>query len=246
MAAFQAEAATARAPRIVKPALVRQAELVDCAERLFLTRGYERTTINDVIAAAGVSKGAFYHHFRSKEDLLEACAGRVAAAVLAHAQAAKSEARLSALDRLNRFIAVSREWKADNMAGLRAMFTVLLRPENALLYHRIVSAEKAAVVPVLAGLIAEGARDGEFAVADAELVAEALLWLSESRRALVAEAMRRADAGEIEAAVEALAQRIAAEEAMADRLLGLPAGSVRLAGSAKELRGLVEVWVAAA
>jgi AcrR family transcriptional regulator len=60
--------------RVLKAPAVRRAELIDCAQRLFLTRGYERTTINDVIAAAGLSKGAFYHHFRSKEDMLEAIA----------------------------------------------------------------------------------------------------------------------------------------------------------------------------
>jgi len=237
--------APTRGPRVVKPPLVRRAELVDCAERLFLTRGYERTTVNDVIAAAGVSKGAFYHHFRSKEDLLEASAARIAAAVLARAQAAKSETRLSALDRLNRFMAVSREWKADNMAGLRAMFTVLLRPENALLYHRIVSAVEAAVAPVLAGIIGEGASAGELVVEDAQLAAEALLWLGESRRAVVAEAIRQAEAGHLDAAVEAISVRLDAEEAMADRLLGLPRRSVRLAGSRGELMNLVEAWVAA-
>ena len=63
---------------MLKAPAVRRAELIDCAQRLFLTRGYERTTINDVIAATGLSKGAFYHHFRAKEDLLEAIAARFA------------------------------------------------------------------------------------------------------------------------------------------------------------------------
>ena len=57
---------------------MRRLELVDLAQRLFLERGYERTTVNDVIDAAGVSKGAFYHHFRAKEELLEAIAERFA------------------------------------------------------------------------------------------------------------------------------------------------------------------------
>jgi AcrR family transcriptional regulator len=36
----------------------------------FYDQGLARTTIDDIVAAAGVSKGAFYHHFRSKEEVL--------------------------------------------------------------------------------------------------------------------------------------------------------------------------------
>ena len=65
-------------PRIVKPPGQRREELLDCAQALFLARGYDNTTINDVIARAGVSKGAFYHYFTSKEAMLEALAERFA------------------------------------------------------------------------------------------------------------------------------------------------------------------------
>jgi AcrR family transcriptional regulator len=40
------------------------------AMRLFLRKGYHGTTIDDIIKAAGYSKGAFYWHFDSKEHIL--------------------------------------------------------------------------------------------------------------------------------------------------------------------------------
>ncbi|MGN6101053.1 MAG: TetR/AcrR family transcriptional regulator, partial [Devosia sp.] len=58
--------------RIVKSAGLRRQELLDIALKLFATRGYDETSVNDVIEAAGLSKGAFYHHFSSKEDLMKA------------------------------------------------------------------------------------------------------------------------------------------------------------------------------
>jgi AcrR family transcriptional regulator len=39
--------------------------------RLFLRKGFRNTTVNDIIDAAGISKGAFYWHFKSKNELLE-------------------------------------------------------------------------------------------------------------------------------------------------------------------------------
>src|SRR5579862_7152065 len=46
--------------------------LVEVATRLFSEQGYEDTSIEDVLTAAGVSRGALYHHFAGKEALFEA------------------------------------------------------------------------------------------------------------------------------------------------------------------------------
>lgn len=44
--------------------------LVDAATRLFAEKGFETTSVQEVVAAAGVTKGAMYHYFQSKDDLL--------------------------------------------------------------------------------------------------------------------------------------------------------------------------------
>jgi AcrR family transcriptional regulator len=49
-----------------------RAALIDVATELFATNGYEATAIPAVLDAAGVSRGALYHHFESKEALFEA------------------------------------------------------------------------------------------------------------------------------------------------------------------------------
>jgi TetR/AcrR family transcriptional regulator, transcriptional repressor for nem operon len=46
--------------------------ILDAAKALLSLHGYESTTIDDIITAAGVTKGAFYHYFKSKELLCEA------------------------------------------------------------------------------------------------------------------------------------------------------------------------------
>jgi AcrR family transcriptional regulator len=47
-------------------------QLVEVATRLFAAHGYEGTSIDAVLSAAGVSRGALYHHFAGKEALFEA------------------------------------------------------------------------------------------------------------------------------------------------------------------------------
>jgi len=51
--------------------------LIDAALRLFADKGFEGTSVQDVVAAAGVTKGAMYHYFASKDDLLHEIYARV-------------------------------------------------------------------------------------------------------------------------------------------------------------------------
>jgi AcrR family transcriptional regulator len=230
--------------RILKAPAVRRAELINCAQGLFLTRGYERTTINDVIAATGLSKGAFYHHFKSKEDLLEAIAARFARESLAFIEALQADDSLDALQRLNRLLALSRDWKREHIPELKAMFTTLLKPENAMLYHRIVEAAFAVLAPALAAIIAQGEAEGVFDAGDPRTAADTLLWLSNGRRGLVITAMATAET-DVEAALRLIVDRVRAEEAITNRILGLKAGGVDLLGSEAVIRAMLLDWNAA-
>jgi AcrR family transcriptional regulator len=63
-----------REPAAEEP--VRQ-RLLGEATRLFAERGFESTSVQEIVAAAGVTKGAMYHYFDSKDDLLHEIYARV-------------------------------------------------------------------------------------------------------------------------------------------------------------------------
>jgi len=230
--------------RVKKAPAVRRAELVDTAQGLFLTRGYEATTINDVISATGLSKGAFYHHFRSKEDLLEAITDRFARESVGLIATLQTDAQLDARKRLNLLLALGREWKREHIGELKAMFTTLLDPRNAVLYHRIIDAVAAVLAPALAKIIADGEAEGVFDAGDPRVAADTLLWLSNGRRGLVIAALARAET-DVEAGLQMIVERVRAEEAITNRVLGLPAGGVDLLGSEAVLRDMLVGWNAA-
>jgi AcrR family transcriptional regulator len=49
-----------------------RASLVSAARKVFGTRGFAETSLDEIVAEAKVTKGALYHHFRGKEDLFAA------------------------------------------------------------------------------------------------------------------------------------------------------------------------------
>jgi TetR/AcrR family transcriptional regulator, transcriptional repressor for nem operon len=56
-----------------------KAKILDAALRVIRTKGYSATTIDDVCATAGLTKGSFFHHFKSKDELALAATAHFAA-----------------------------------------------------------------------------------------------------------------------------------------------------------------------
>lgn len=213
-------------PRVVKHPDDRRSELVDCAQALFFEQGYERTTINDVIIRAGISKGGFYHHFSSKEELLEALTARLAEAAVARVRDLLDDPALDALTRLNGFLARSRQMKLEDAPKLRAAFDAVFRPGNLVLYHRVNAASIAVMLPVLTRIIAEGKAEGIFAVPAPEAAAEIILHLGASTHDAVARTIAALGTAGEAAAIAALDQRLQFQGIAIDRILGLPDGSL--------------------
>lgn len=59
-------------PRQAEQSASTVARLIDTARALFAERGYRDTSVEDIVVAAGVTRGALYHHFASKTEIFEA------------------------------------------------------------------------------------------------------------------------------------------------------------------------------
>ena len=239
------EATKPRKLRTVRAPDLRRAEFVSIAERLFQTKGYEATTIADVISAAGVSKGAFYHHFKAKEELLEAIVARAATVALGYFERLRADETLDALTRLNRLLAIGRDWKLEHMGQLRRTFETALRRDEDTLTARTVEATFSVLSPAIASLIAEGQSEGTIGAGDPAAMADALLWMGYGRRRMMSDLLMLVDR-DPEAVANKLYARLCAEQVIMDRILGLPPGSIRLIGTSEELRQFVTAWLQAA
>ncbi|MBU0956742.1 MAG: TetR/AcrR family transcriptional regulator [Spirochaetes bacterium] len=144
--------------RILMPPEKRRDEILDAAESLFAGKGYDNTSTNDILNAAGIARGTLYYHFPSKEDILDGVIKRSCAASLAAAARVASDQTIPLAERLFLTIAAARpesqtsEWMLDE----------LHRPQNALMHEKLNSSLLGGLVPILTDLVIEGISKGVF------------------------------------------------------------------------------------
>lgn len=72
--------------RVAKEAEERKQEILDAAERLFASKGFDNTSISNILEETGIARGTLYYHFKSKEELLDAVIERMIEGMTARAK----------------------------------------------------------------------------------------------------------------------------------------------------------------
>ena len=96
--------------------------LLDAAMQVIRAKGYSATTVDDICREAGLTKGAFFHHFKSKEDLAVAAAAHFSQMADGLFSSAPYRQAADPLDRLLGYI----DFRAAIMDGPIPAFTCLL------------------------------------------------------------------------------------------------------------------------
>ncbi len=226
-------------PRVIKHPDIRRAEILDWAQRVFLERGYDHASLNDVIAEAGLSKGVFYHYYSSKEQLLEALANRFAQGAYDAVRPVLEDSGTDPLARLQAFVGRSWKHKVGTAALQWRLFESLYKPENLVLYQRVALASAVLFRPRLTRLIGDGMSKGVFQTFDPESVADLLLNLPGTTYPIFAELVASSSRSRMDELVEKLDSRLQLYGIALDRVLGLPDGTLPMANAAN-LRALVQ------
>jgi AcrR family transcriptional regulator len=137
-------------------------QLIDVATRLFAERGYEDTSIEAVLAAAGVSRGALYHHFAGKDALFEAVMKSVEDRITAELAAAIGEAR----DPVGALTAAALAW-VDLAGDPVVQQVVLIDAPSVLGWERWRGMDEAGTLGAMRAMLKEVSDSGHLA---AELV----------------------------------------------------------------------------
>ena len=212
-------------PRVVKAPDVRRGEILAAAYQLFVRHGYEATTVNMIIDALGLSKGAFYHHFASKEEVLQALAQRMAHEMAARLEPSLSDPTLPPLEKLRRVFGLGTQWKVEHAPMVRALASLYWGDEHLRLRARLLSESLELVVPLFASILAEGKLDGSFDIDDPVETARLSIHLGIFLQDAFGEAWHRA-ATDLDGAMEMFGRRAATYQHALERILGVAKGSL--------------------
>lgn len=166
--------------------------ILDVSQRLFLEKGYENTTIQDIVdELGGLTKGAVYHHFKSKEEIMDAVGDRMFFSNNPF-EAVRGRTDLNGLQKLREAVRLN---QSDEERVRLTAQSIPIAKSPRLLQEMIISNRKV-LTPYFLELIEEGNRDGSMHTDYPREIAELLplltsLWLLPSVFPASREQMKR-------------------------------------------------------
>lgn len=169
--------------REVKEYDERRTEILNTARGLFFTKGYDQTSVNDLITAIGIAKGTFYHYFDSKEDLMMALAEQITAEGVAIIADLADDPELSPGEKLQEVFSRTGNWKVENMEMMLELLHVMYDPKNIRLKETIATLSIEKATPHIAKILKQGVDEGVFEIEYPEEIAGIIFhmgyWLSD-------------------------------------------------------------------
>jgi AcrR family transcriptional regulator len=210
--------------RTVKAPDVRRTEILDAAQQFFYAKGYEQTSVQEIIDQVGIAKGTFYHYFASKVELLDELIERMADQSMTIVEPIAMDDTLDAATKFRQLFSVIASWKTQSKAFLLDILRPYYADDNAVLRHKTQTAAVARIAPHLTRIIRQGRLEGAFAVDDADEVASiVMLILTSLSEGLALMILQETPNGDALAAAE---RKVIVAQHAIERLLGAAAGSL--------------------
>ena len=205
---------------------VRRDAFLDVAQRLIQTKGYEAMSIQDLLDQLEASKGAFYHYFGSKQELLEAVVERFADGAMASLAPILSDPELPALKKLERFFTGIASLKAEQKDLMLAIIEVWNSDGNAIVREKVRRLSERIMVPLLSAVVTQGVDEGTLQVDSPDEMAKVLASLMLGFQQQATDLFIARQAGAI--TFEVVQRAVAANTEAFERILGVPKGSITL------------------
>lgn len=134
----------------------RKKELLKIAYDMFLTQGYENTSVDEIIEKAQIAKGTYYYHFKSKEQMLEEVIDMM---IDTEREMAKQiiATDIPVPQKIVGIIASIKPTEAE-----QPIQNALFQPENVLMHHKVRQKLINVLTPLLSEVIKEGVEEGIF------------------------------------------------------------------------------------
>ena len=228
--------------RTVKPEefAAKRREILDAAQRLVLTKGYEQMSIQDILDEVQISSGAFHHYFDSRKTLLEAFIERIRQESEKPLLPIIHDPHLTAIQKFQGFFDTLDSLRIAHKADVIKLGRVWYTDANAIVRQKVEEAIFALRAPLITEIVHQGVREGTFTIAYPDKAGEVILSLLQGMGDTHARLLLSLESNSDSHRVQDIVTTHAAYMDAIERVLGAPPHSFYRADA-----GAVNVWVTA-
>ena len=159
-------------------------EILDTTQKLVYSIGYDNMAIQDILNELKMSKGAFYHYFKSKDDLIEALILHMMEGVNGVLERIAEDSAMSGLEKLNTYFASAAAWKTARKPFFKALIQSWYSDENLVIRVKsqteTIKMASPLVNQIIAQAVAEGSMDIPYPELAGEMIFNIFLGMGES------------------------------------------------------------------
>lgn len=125
---------------------------------MFVSKGYDATSVSDIMKTVGIAKGTLYYHFSSKEEILDALIARIVERMVERANKILAAPNLSVPQKM---VGIILEMNITSN-GEGEIIKTLHHPQNALFHQKSYRLSVQRICPILTEVVKEGIEEGLF------------------------------------------------------------------------------------
>ena len=207
---------------------IRKQKILDTAEMLFCRNGYEQTSIQDILNQLHCSKGSFYHHFISKETLLEEICKKRAKQIYDTVSSLSVSSSAGIPERLNTVLSGMIPLRDEKLSFLLMLLPIFRLPEGRSVRITYCDALSAQFIPVVSHLLSIGHHSEELICHEPDLTAGLILSVVNRLWITICTLILSSEDNSLETDLSELIRLTDCYSLAIERIISVPYGSLKL------------------
>ncbi len=171
---------------MVRKGTALKAKILETAHLLFSEKGYDKTSVNEIINRLNISKGAFYHYFNSKDEVLDAIILGYTAEALDMLYEIVYDPSLNGLEKYIKMFKEAQANREKNAERFSYLIKLFLKEDNRLFRDRYIEKIIEETKPPLILILQQGVKEGLFIINHPDETAELIIRLGNIYRTKIA------------------------------------------------------------
>lgn len=171
---------------MVRKGTALKAKILETAHLLFSDKGYDKTSVNDIINRLSISKGAFYHYFKSKDEVLDDIIMNYTIEVVDMLYEIAYDSSLNGLEKYIKMFSETQTLRKQNVEKFAFLTKLFLTEGNLLFRHRYTEKILELTKPPFIIILRQGVKERLFVINDPEETAELIIRLGNIYRTKIA------------------------------------------------------------